>query len=474
MSSPVRSGSDAGWDAACYGREQREFLLTAVIGSILFPAYYLHDLLLEPAHLGTLVWVRGLGSACWLLALLQLRNARTLRAARMWFFLAVSITGPMVAYVVPRVDHYSAYLIGYSAYFWGHAGMSWPLGWSLGAMGINLAALTAAIALGPATMSTVNPVGTGLYLVVAGSFAAAACHSRRTAHLTAHVAANALAERNGELELAMARLAEAQTRLVAHEKLSALGRLLAGLSHELNNPVNVIKNNLEPVREHIAELVAVLQLSRAQPPPSEDELAAQWQQRELPWRIQDLDDALDGMSSAVSHMMHVHQDLRAFIRGDVPGVVATDLATGLHATAQLLSRRTPTEVTVRIELEPLPLITCQPSQLNQVWLNLIQNALDAIGPRGTVVISGRAGGEHLEIAVQDDGPGISPHIRQRLFEPFATTKPPGKGTGLGLAISYEIVLRHGGTLTLDEAHHPGARFVVKLPLATSASTAAAA
>lgn len=459
-------------DRIAVEHELGELRLTATIGSVLFPAYYLHDVLLEPALLDKVIWVRILGGMIWLVTALQLRRRLSPDAARAWFTAALVSTGTMVAYIIPRVEHYSAYLIGYSAYYWGHAGLSWPLRWTIASMVWNASALALALALGPAPASTFNPLGTLLYLVVAGAFSASACRSRRNAYLAAFLANRALANRNDELEVALTHLGEAQARLVAQEKLSALGRMLAGLSHELNNPVNVIKNNLEPVREHVDELVATLTAARD----SGESLLLirQWGERELDWRIPDVADALDGMDAAVRHMMQVHQILRSFIRGDALGLQKTDVAAGIRATAQLLGRSIAPGVKLELELDELPPLLCQPAQLNQVWLNLLQNALDAVGERGHVTVCSRAVPDGLEVSVTDSGPGVDAAIRPHLFEPFATSKPPGKGTGLGLAICYEIITQHGGKLWLDDSYHDGARFVVMLPRTPSAARPKAA
>ncbi|MBK7538471.1 MAG: hypothetical protein IPI49_24515 [Myxococcales bacterium] len=352
MTGATEPGRAASWETTCFVRERREFLLTAALGCVLFPLYYVHDFLLEPALLGTLVWIRIVGGAIWLSCLVGIQRAKTVVGARSWFLFAIATTGPMVAFILPRVEHYSAYLIGYSSYFWGTAGLSWPLRWTTTSLSWHIVSVVVASLLAPTSMSITNPVGTGLYLLVAGAFSAAACHSRRAAYHAAFDASFALAQRNTDLEVALLRIEEAQARLVAHEKMSALGRMLAGLSHELNNPVNVIKNNLDPVREHVAEMVAVLQLAHGSDVP--EALSAAWQQRELDWRITDIDDALGSMSAAVEHMMHVHRDLRTFIRGDAPGLALADVSEGIRATVSLLARRTPAGVSVEVDLEPLP------------------------------------------------------------------------------------------------------------------------
>jgi len=241
--------------------------------------------------------------------------------------------------------------------------------------------------------------------------------------------------------------------------------MLAGLSHEINNPINVVKNNLEPVREHVQELITVLDLARAGGDPAEIQRA--WEEREIAWRTTDLDDALSSMHAAVAHIQQIHADLRAFIRGDVPDMVSADVAEGLRATVGLLSRRLPASVHLVANVGELPRISCHPGQLNQVWMNLLNNALDAVGTTGDVQVSARVADDRIEIAVTDTGSGIPRAFRPRLFEPFATTKGPDGGTGLGLATSYQIIQRHNGRLYLDDSHLTGARFVVELPTAAA-------
>jgi two-component system NtrC family sensor kinase len=140
----------------------------------------------------------------------------------------------------------------------------------------------------------------------------------------------------------------------------------------------------------------------------------------------------------------------------------------------LLSRRIPSDLRLELALDELPRMSFQPGQLNQVWHNLVQNAFDALGEHGRVAIRSRRDGDVIEVSIADDGPGVAPEHRGRLFEPFFTTKPIGLGTGLGLATSYQSVARHGGTLSLDPEHHPGARFVVRLPIASAEAAASIA
>jgi two-component system NtrC family sensor kinase len=273
-----------------------------------------------------------------------------------------------------------------------------------------------------------------------------------------------LAMRNADVERTLAQLREAQARLVASEKLSALGRLLAGLSHEINNPLNVLQNNLDPLRASVDGLLDLARAASSATPPDLPTLRRRCAELDVEATARDVEDAAEMMRAAMGRVRQVHSDLRAFIRGDAPGMVLEDPGGGLRATAALLSRRLPDGVRVEVDVAPLPRTSCQPGQLNQVWHNLIQNALDAVGGAGTVSVRARAVADGIEVMVSDTGPGVPTEHQARLFEPFFTTKGLGKGTGLGLAMSYQIVERHGGAMFLDGGYTAGARFVIRLPV----------
>jgi signal transduction histidine kinase len=391
------------------------------------------------------------------IAVLAARRPRTIRIA-MW--IACGTTSPLVAMMFPQVDHFWPYMSGYTGYLWGPMLLTVPLRytapltlWHIGAAAIGMA-YTPHLVLG-------DYLGAAFLLALAGCLTAAAAYTRSRAFRSAFESAHELSDRNRDLERTMAELRDTQARLVAHEKLSALGRMLAGLSHEINNPVNIVKNNLEPVREHFDAMLAVLTCAREA---TAADVNAAWDAHELDWRREDLGDALRSMHEAVAHIQEVHGDLRAFIRGDVREKRVANINDGLRATVGLLRRRLPNHVAVELFLDDLRPITCHPGELNQVWLNLVQNALDAVGARGRVVVRSRAVADDVfEVTVTDDGPGIDPEFRARLFEPFATTKDPGRGTGLGLATSYQIVQRHGGRIFVDDTCTTGASFAVQLP-----------
>jgi signal transduction histidine kinase len=282
-----------------------------------------------------------------------------------------------------------------------------------------------------------------------------------------------LRRKNAELErLVEARTAElhqAREKVLQAEKLSAMGQLLARLSHEINNPLTAIHNNLPPVREYFEQLAEALRRCRERleaHPEDVQELERLWKELDVDFVLQDAPDALDGMQTASERIRSTQADLRAFLRGERPRLTPGDLNLVVHETVELIRRSLPEGTRVEVHGGELPRFCFHPGQVGQVLLNLLRNALDALGPRGEVRVTTSVRDGMVELVVADDGPGIPPELRARIFEPFFTTKDVGKGTGLGLAICRQLVMEnHGGTLELDTSVERGACFRVRLPLA---------
>jgi PAS domain S-box-containing protein len=288
-----------------------------------------------------------------------------------------------------------------------------------------------------------------------------------------------LQDKNRLLEAAVAaaqqahrELQDAQGRLVLTEKLAALGQLVAGVAHEINNPLSFVHNNIVVLQRDVAALRDLLNLYRqsdalldAQHP----QLAAQV--RELGGRIDvaytcdNLDDVLVRSREGVRRIQRIVRDLRDFARGDENQPEQADLNAGIESTANIVGGLAKNrKVELRLELGTLPLIECFPAKINQVVMNLLSNAIDACPAEGGVVtVRTEADAKELRIAVEDNGHGMDPAVRDRIFDPFFTTKPQGKGMGMGLSISYGIVRDHGGTIDLQTSPGHGARFTVHLP-----------
>lgn len=248
----------------------------------------------------------------------------------------------------------------------------------------------------------------------------------------------ALRKKIDEVEAARRRLSEAQDRLVRSERLASVGRLAAGLAHEIGNPIAALLG-----------LEDLLLEGGLEPSEERDFLARMRRETERIHRI--LRDLLQFARPAAAHS------------GErlPPG----DVARAVHDTVTLISpQKDLKDVEIRIDLaEGLPNVSLGSEQLVQVVLNLLLNAADAVGPGGHVVVAAHEKRGRVELTVTDDGPGVSTGMRPRLFEPFATTKDPGKGTGLGLAVCRGLVEAAGGSVVLDEHYASGARFIVDLP-----------
>jgi signal transduction histidine kinase len=250
-------------------------------------------------------------------------------------------------------------------------------------------------------------------------------------------------------------LHEAQAQLVHGEKMRSLGQLVAGVAHELNNPIGFVHANLQLLSEYVPKLVAA---QRAGDDTTRIETA--------------IEKLLSRSREGTERVKQIVADLRTFSRMDHAVLSEVDLNREIERALTLMEPRLRDAVEVEREFGEIPLVSCYAGQLNQVFTNLLMNAADAIGGKGKIRIrtfaksSSKPSGpiDCVRIEFHDDGPGMSPEVQARIFEPFFTTKPVGQGTGLGLSISYGIVERHGGRMLVGSAPGEGTTFVIELPL----------
>jgi signal transduction histidine kinase len=277
--------------------------------------------------------------------------------------------------------------------------------------------------------------------------------------------------RTAALSRALLDLKEAQAALLHGEKMKSLGQLVAGIAHEINNPLTAIAGSVESLAERAAEARTVLDAYRsaedALPPERRAELVALRKKVDLQSALQDLDDIARVIRRSTERAVRIVGDLLHFSRASTDRV-PTNLHAGLDEALSLLgSHLRHAGVVVDKDYGDIPELLVRAGEVNQIFLNLLSNALQAVGGQSQahIRVATRALDGVVEIVVEDNGPGVPEALRMRIFDPFFTTKAAGQGTGLGLSISAQIAARHGGTLSVESVATGGARFVLRLPLA---------
>ncbi|HLO51196.1 MAG TPA: ATP-binding protein, partial [Kamptonema sp.] len=277
---------------------------------------------------------------------------------------------------------------------------------------------------------------------------------------------------------ALTELQQAQLTIVQSEKMSALGNLVAGVAHEINNPVGFIAGNLKEAQQTLKDLVEHLNLYRARAP--ETELAAHAEDIDLDYIIEDLPKMIDSMQTGCDRIKNISTSLCTFSRADTNHPVACNIHDGIDSTIMILKHRLKAnekrpEIKVIKEYGNLPPIECYAGQLNQVFMNLLSNAIDAVEDSNqgrkyaeinnqiTVKTELSDDKKQAMIRIKDNGSGMSAELQSKIFEHLFTTKGVGKGTGLGLAIAYQIVEKHSGFLNVNSTLGQGTEFIITLP-----------
>ncbi len=294
----------------------------------------------------------------------------------------------------------------------------------------------------------------------------------------------AITEAREEVERTLKDLQKTQTQLVQAEKMSSLGQLVAGVAHEINNPVNFIYGNLTYVRTYSQDLLNLIQLYEQHYPNPAPEIEAEVAAIDLDFLQDDLLKTLDSMKIGTDRIRQIVLSLRNFSRMDESEFKAVDIHEGIDSTLLILQHRLKgrsdrPEILLTKDYNALPPVECYPGPLNQVVMNILANAIDALEegnakrtykeieaqPNQITVRTSLLTDQWVEIAVADNGPGMSEATQRRIFNPFFTTKPTGKGTGMGMSISHQIITeKHRGHLKFSSSLGAGTEFLIQIPI----------
>lgn len=299
-----------------------------------------------------------------------------------------------------------------------------------------------------------------------------------------------LEQKQKETEQAYTRLKDTQTKLVQSEKMASLGQLTAGIAHEINNPINFVTSSIQPLLRDFMDIKELFEAYKKLEDSSDvskdlEEARELAEDIDVEYVFEEMEMLLKGIKDGALRTQNIVTGLRNFSRLDEDDIKQADIHEGLEATLVLLQNHTKHRIEVEKNYSPtLPKVDCYPGKLNQVFMNILTNAIQAIENKGTITITTETvvgepvkeppqQGTHpasapipqfIEITIKDSGKGMPPEIQQRIFDPFFTTKDVGEGTGLGLSISYGIIEQHKGTVSVESEMGKGTSFVIRLPV----------
>ncbi|WP_017715978.1 sensor histidine kinase [Kamptonema formosum] len=283
-----------------------------------------------------------------------------------------------------------------------------------------------------------------------------------------------LKEQNQRLQEALTEQQRMQGQLVQMEKMSLLGQMVSGISHEINNPINFIYGNLPYVEEHVRELLKVLEVCQSTAAKESERVQEVLEEIDLDFILEDLPRLVDSMKLGAVRIRELVLNLRSFYRLDEAQMKPADLHEGIESTLVLLHNRYKKKIEVVRRFGNIPRVECYINQINQVFMNLLSNAIDALlagapsaerTEKRIEIATEQISPEWVAVRIADSGAGISPEIQARIFEPLFTTKPRDVGTGLGLAISHQIVTEtHRGRIYCNSELGKGTTFTVELPV----------
>jgi two-component system NtrC family sensor kinase len=286
----------------------------------------------------------------------------------------------------------------------------------------------------------------------------------------------ALQQEKKEQRVLINKLEEAHNQLLQSEKLASIGQLAAGIAHEINNPIGFVNSNLGMLGNYVRDLLKLIDgLTSAVAPLLAANPSIKTHIKELCDTIdlgfirEDIGNLINESIDGTSRVRRIVQDLRDFSRTGSVSLEWADLQAGLESTLNVVWNEIKYKAEIVRDFGALPPVECRPSQINQVFMNLLINAAQAIPERGHITLRSGCHEAKVWFSITDDGAGIPPDIQSRIFDPFFTTKSVGKGTGLGLSVSYGIIQKHGGHIEVNSQPGAGTTFTIWLPIQAPAS-----
>jgi predicted ATPase/signal transduction histidine kinase len=271
-----------------------------------------------------------------------------------------------------------------------------------------------------------------------------------------------------ELNSTLQNLKLSQVQLVQSEKMASLGQLVAGIAHEINNPVTYISAGVDSLKANLQDVTQVLNVYHSITPDNVSEKLREIEELkekvEYSQAVQEIDKLIDSLQNGARRTTEIVKGLRTFSRLDEDILKMVDIHEGLDSTLILLHNKYKNRIKMVRDYNRLPLVECYPGQLNQVFMNILANAIDAINDTGTITIKTSLENDLIKISIKDTGKGIDSKQKEKIFEPFYTTKEPGKGTGLGLSISHGIIEKHKGKINFKSEAGKGSEFIITIPV----------
>jgi PAS domain S-box-containing protein len=277
-----------------------------------------------------------------------------------------------------------------------------------------------------------------------------------------------LIEKNRQLEEALRRASEMQEHLILAEKMASLGQVTAGIAHEIKNPLAFMKGNVNPLQRDFQQILQVLEkyestVSAQDLQPRFSEIESFKDEVDFQVLVKEVNNLLEGMREGADRITQIVRSLGYFSKSGEEELSLSDVHQGIDSTLMLLSGETGDRIGIQKEYGDLPEIECYPGKLNQVFMNLLSNAIQAIHGQGKIVIKTARDGDNIRISIKDSGRGMPSEVQDRIFEPFFTTKELGQGSGLGLSISYNIIAQHSGKIMVNSEPGIGTEFIISLP-----------